>query len=248
MILRIKLLLFKNSHYKKWLFCCLALKKVVSLGNMLKSYFQIIRKALSENRVKGSGVYYEAHHIIPKSFNKKSSTVLLIPQEHYECHKILAQELGRHPIYGQKMLWAFHRLAYDKQRKLTADQYAEARLVLASLWARKKTEEHKQKISEAQKGNTNNRSRVYKGMKSDMSEDGRRRVAESRRREQLGKVGSEANASKGVVICEYDNGVKIEAGSALQLANLISLPQSTVSHRLCKSPGIMKKGFKIYYK
>ena len=113
---------------------------------MLKKYFQIIRKALSENRLKGS-VYYEAHHIVPKSFNKKSGTVLLTPQEHYGCHRILAQELGKHSTYGQKMLWAFHRLAYDKRRKLTADEYAEARLILMPLWKRKFTEEHKQKIT-----------------------------------------------------------------------------------------------------
>ena len=214
---------------------------------MLKEYFQIIRKALSENRIKGS-VYYEAHHIVPKSFNKKSSTVLLTPQEHYECHRILAEQLGKHKVYGQKMLWAFHRLAYDKQRKLTADEYAKARIILASLWSRKKTEEHKQKISEAQKGNTNNSSRVHKGMKSDMSEEGRKRVAESRRREQTGKVGLEANASKGTVIYESEDGKVIEAGSALQLAGLINLPQSTVSYRLTQFQGVMKNNYKIYYK
>lgn len=213
---------------------------------MLK-YFEIIRKALSENRTKGE-VYYEAHHIVPKSFGKKSTTVLLTPQEHYECHRILASEFGKHSIYGQKMLWAFHRLAYDKQRKLTADEYAEARLILTTLWTRKKTEEHKQKISKAQKGNTNNSSRVYKGMTSSMSEEGRKRVAESRRREQTGKTGLEANASKGSVICEYENGEIVEAGSALQLANLTNLPQSTISYRLCKFHGILKKGYKIYYK
>jgi hypothetical protein len=214
---------------------------------MLKSYFQIIRKALSENRAKGE-IYYEAHHIVPKSFNKKSSTVLLTPQEHYECHRMLAQELGKHSIYGQKMLWAFHRLAYDKQRKLTAEEYAEARVMLMPLWTRKKTNEHKQGISKAQKGNTNNSSRVYKGMKSDMSVEGRQRVAESRRREQLGKVGLDANASKGAVICEYEDGTKIEAGSALQLAKLTNIPQSTVSYRLCRDEGKLKKGYKIYYK
>ena len=213
----------------------------------MREYFQIIRQALSENRIKGE-TYYEAHHIVPKSFNKQSSTVLLTPQEHYECHRLLAQELGHHPIYGQKMLWAFHRLAYDKRRKLTADEYAEARKMLMPLWTRKRSEEHRRNISEAQKGNTNNKGRVYKGMKSDMSEDGRKRVAESRRREQIGKVGVEANASKGVVICEYEDGRKIEAGSALQLAQLIQLPQSTVSYRLNKFPGAMKKGYKIYYK
>jgi len=214
---------------------------------MLKSYFQIIRKALSEGRTKGE-VYYEAHHIIPKSFNKQSSVVLLTPQEHYECHKILAQELGKHPIYGQKMLWAFHRLAYDKQRKLTADEYAEARTVLLSLWSRKKSEEHKRKISEAQKGNTNNKSRVYKGMKSTMSKAGRKVISAARVKEQTGKVGLEAKASKGAVILEYEDGRKFEAGSALQLAVLTGIPQPTISLRLVKFPNVMKKGFKLYYK
>jgi hypothetical protein len=174
--------------------------------------------------------------------------VLLTPQEHYECHKILAQELSRHPVYGKKMLWAFHRLAYDKQRKLTAEEYAEARQLLTPLWSRKKTKEHKRKISESQRGNTNNSSRVHKGMKSDMSEEGRKRVAESRRREQTGKVGLEANASKGTVVYETEKGRITEAGSASQLALLVDLPQPTVSFRLIKHPGIMKKGFKIYYK
>jgi hypothetical protein len=214
---------------------------------MLKSYFQIIRQALSKSRVKGS-VYYEAHHIVPKSFSKKSGTVLLTPQEHYECHRILAQELGKHPIYGQKMLWAFHRLAYDKQRKLTADEYAEARLILMPLWKRKFTEEHKQKISKAQKGNTNNISRVYKGMKSPISEKGKQILSELRKTQLTGKTGLDAKASKGTVICEYEDGRIVEAGSALQLAGLINLPQSTVSYRLNKFEGVMKNSYKIYYK
>jgi hypothetical protein len=214
---------------------------------MLKEYFQIIRQALSESRLKGE-TYYEAHHIVPKSFKKQSSTVLLTPQEHYECHKILAQELGHHSIYGQKMLWAFHRLAYDKQRKLTADEYAEARKMLMPLWTRKQTEEHKRKISEAQKGNTNNKSRVYKGMISTISEQGRQAIAQARRSEQLGKTGINAKASKGTVMCEYEDGRKVEAENASQLALLLNLPQSTISCRLTKHPNIMKKGFKVYYK
>jgi len=214
---------------------------------MLKSYFQIIRKALSENRVKG-GVYYEAHHIVPKSFNKKSSTVLLTPQEHYECHRILTEELGKHPIYGQKMLWAFHRLAYDKQRKLTADEYAEARTLLMPLWTRKKTEKHRESISEAQKGNTNNKSRVFKGMKSSITMEGRKKLADLAVERQTGKIGLNANASKGIVVCEYEDGNKIEAGSALQLSKIINISQSTISFRLKDNPGIMKKGYKIYYK
>jgi hypothetical protein len=137
---------------------------------------------------------------------------------------------------------------YDKQRKLTAEEYAEARVMLMPLWTRKKTKEHREKISKAQKGNINNSSRVFKGMKSDITEEGRKRVAESKKREQTGKVGLDAKASKGAVICEYEDGTKIEAGSALQLAHLIKIPQSTISDRIRKFQGTMKKGYKIYYK
>jgi len=214
---------------------------------MLKEYFQIIRKALAEGRVKGE-IYYEAHHIIPKSFNKRSSVVLLTPQEHYECHKILAEQLGKHKMYGQKMLWAFHRLAYDKQRKLTADEYAKARTLLMPLWTRKKTEEHRGKISKAQKGNRNNSSRVYKGMKSDITEEGRKQLSEIQRKKRTGKVGNDAIASKGVVICEYEDGRVIEAANALHLSKLTGIPQPTVCFRLKDSTTKVKKGFKIYYK
>jgi len=54
---------------------------------MLKNYFAIVRKAIAENRKKGQGVYYECHHIVPTSFGKKSSTVLLTAEEHYKVHK-----------------------------------------------------------------------------------------------------------------------------------------------------------------
>ena len=217
----------------------------------MREYFQIIRQAVSENRKKGGGVYYEAHHIVPESFEvlgKKSSLVLLTAQEHYRCHQLLAEAFKTHPQYGKKMLWAFHRMAYSKKRKLTADEYAEARQLLMILWTRRQTDEHKQKISQAQQGNKNNSSRVHKGMKSDISEEGRKKLAEARRKDQTGKVGLEAKASKGAVICEYEDGRKVEAGSALQLSQLIQLPQSTVSYRLTKFPGVMKKGYKIYYK
>jgi hypothetical protein len=214
---------------------------------MLHEYFTIIRAALKANRSKKTA-YYEAHHIVPKSFGKKSSTILLTPEEHYRCHKILAECLKNHPVYGKKMLWAFHRMAYSKKRKLTEEEYGEARKILMPLWTRKQTDEHKAKRKLFQKGNTIGRDRIFKGMKSDMSEEGRQKLAEARKKDQTGKIGLNAKASKGVVICEYENGNVIEAGSALQLSIHSGIPQPTISDRLRKSPGIMKKGFKIYYK
>jgi hypothetical protein len=214
---------------------------------MLRDYYSIIREALKSNRVKGNGSYYEAHHIVPKSFSKQSTVVLLTPQEHYNCHKILAESFKNHSIYGQKMLWAFHRLAYDKGRKLSAEEYAQARVILMSLWKRKKSEEHKAKIAKAQKGNVNNKARVYKGMKSDMTLEGKHKLAETRRREQTGKIGDQAKASKGWVVCEYEDGRTVEAGSALQLSYLIKVCPATITNRL-KTPHTFKNSYKIYYK
>jgi len=73
----------------------------------MEQYFKIIRQAIVENREKKVGTYYEAHHIIPKSFGKKSTTVLLTPEEHYNVHKLLAEYWKNHTMYGRKMLWHF---------------------------------------------------------------------------------------------------------------------------------------------
>lgn len=64
--------------------------------NYRKVYMAIITKAIKENRKKlskdaESYVYYEAHHILPKSLfplwcKKKSNIVLLTAREHYICH------------------------------------------------------------------------------------------------------------------------------------------------------------------
>lgn len=68
--------------------------------NYQKIYDQIIEKAKIENRHKEIGVYYEAHHIIPKclggtglvtQYKTHSNIVLLTAKEHYICHKLLCE-------------------------------------------------------------------------------------------------------------------------------------------------------------
>jgi hypothetical protein len=57
-------------------------------------YFSIINKALKESRVKGCGVYYENHHIQPKSLggvDDKINRVLLTAKEHAVCHLLLVK-------------------------------------------------------------------------------------------------------------------------------------------------------------
>lgn len=211
----------------------------------MDKYFELIRTAISENRIKGKSTYYEAHHIVPQSFNKKSSTVLLTPEEHYLAHMYLAEFWKEHTLYGKKMLWAFHRLAYDKGRKLTKEQYGEARRVLMSLWTRKKSSEHRSKIAKAQIGNTNNSSRVFKGMKSDMTDEGRIKLAEARVKYQTGKVGLQAQAAKGPYTVEHDSGEKYTAGSYPELSKISGIKYSTLQHRYTTNKGKVINGWKI---
>ena len=207
----------------------------------MDEYFKLVKQILQENRKKGEGIYYEAHHIIPKSFNKKSSTVLLTPEEHFEAHRLLAEYWKNHSIYGKKMLWAFHRLSYDGKRKLTKEQYGEARRLLQPLWKASKTLKHKEKISLALKGNTNNSSRVFKGMKSDITEEGRKQLSLLTTQRQLGNK----QWSGGPYRLVFEDGRAYTAESFPDLSNIVDIPYSTLQHRHKKNKGKMIKGWKI---
>lgn len=212
----------------------------------MEQYFSIIRQVIAENRKKKAGTYYEAHHIIPKSFGKKSTTVLLTPEEHYKVHRLLAEYWKNHAVYGRKMLWAFHRIFYDGKRQLTEEQHGEARRILQDLWKRKKTEQHRRNIGIAQKGNTNNSSRVFKGMKSDMTEEGKQRLAEARKKDQTGKTGLQAKAAKGPYTVVFESGEKHTAGSYPELSKITGIKYSTLQHRMTHKPYVFERGWKIY--
>jgi len=207
----------------------------------MHEYFKLIRQILKEDRKKNNGVYYESHHIIPKSFNKKSLTVLLTPEEHYTVHKYLAEYWKNHSIYGKKMLWAFHRLAYDKGRKLTKEEYAEAREVLIPLWKKSKEISHREKIGLSMRGNTNNSSRVFKGMKSNITEEGRKKLSETVSKRQKGKK----QWFKGPYTVTFENGETYTGVSFPELSQLTNIPFVTLQHRLKNKKGIFIKGWKI---
>jgi hypothetical protein len=77
---------------------------------------KIINKAKSENRVKFNGIYYEKHHILPKSLfplwtKRKSNLVLLTAREHFICHLMASK------IWSGVMVYALWRLINNKQQK-----------------------------------------------------------------------------------------------------------------------------------
>jgi hypothetical protein len=212
---------------------------------MLKNYFAIIRKAIAEERKKGQGVYYERHHITPASFGKKSSTVLLTAEEHYRVHRYLAESFKDHTIYGQKMLWAFHRMTYNNGRKITEQEYVEARELLMHLWKRDKTDSFKEKMGEIMKGNKNG---VGNKKNWTPTDEQRKNMSIAASKSKTGKVGEQSRASKGTVIYESENGNIIEAGSALQLSKKVNIDFRTIGYRLKAKPGIMFKGYSVKYK
>lgn len=198
---------------------------------MLRSYFEIIRQALLEDRKKGESTYYEAHHIIPEclsEFGKNSTTVLLTAREHYRVHKILAECFKDHPLYKYKFLWAFHRMTYSGDLELSEEEYAVARQALMKLWKREKSKSHRENIGEKLKGNKNGT-----GGKKDWipTDEQRERYSKAAIKRQVGKIGEESRASKGSVICENKiTGEKIEAGSALQLSKILGNIHYSVLH------------------
>jgi hypothetical protein len=225
---------------------------------MLATYFKIIRQAIKEDRPKDGETYYEAHHIIPKSFGKKSSTVLLTADEHYRVHKILVECFKDHSLYSYKVYWAFHRMSYDGSKTLTEQEYKEAREILMPLWKRKKSASHRKNIGAKHKGRKqiiNPNTREFKQIEASELDQylslgwinsnksvGTKRTEKTKKLQsikatesKLGKIGEESRASKGTVICEnIETGEKIEAGSAYQLSKKLNVNCSVIHETLNK--------------
>lgn len=118
-------------------------------------YRGIISRALSEDRIAGD-VYYEKHHIVPKSLggsNRKENLVLLTAREHFLCHWLLTKMYEGEA--RRKMLYALKRCStISCDRKIISGwQYEVARKAQSDARrGTKHSEEHKKKISDAIRG------------------------------------------------------------------------------------------------
>jgi len=134
--------------------------------NYRKTYIKIIKKALLEKREKYKGVYYENHHILPKSLfplwkKRKSNQVLLTAREHFFCHQLLVK------IYNGYMINALFRLMHDKQNNqiLTSKDYEKIRKQFADSVSKQskkmvRNENWKTKISNSLKGKKHSIERI----------------------------------------------------------------------------------------
>lgn len=115
-----------------------------------KVYYQIIENAKAENRTKNDNIYYEEHHIIPRSLNgsdDENNKVLLADKEHYICHKLLTY------VYkgNRKMTCAFHFMTFSKKygKLVSSRDYQYAKELLRKTPV---SEETRKKLSIALKG------------------------------------------------------------------------------------------------
>jgi hypothetical protein len=80
-------------------------------------YYNIIHNAKEQHRSKGAGVYYENHHIIPKSLGglyEPENMVLLTGREHFICHWLLYKfSIGKNK---HKMAAAWHAMCNLKNK------------------------------------------------------------------------------------------------------------------------------------
>ena len=125
-------------------------------------YYSIIDKAQSQLRSKNCEVYYENHHIIPKSLgglDVEENMVLLTGREHFICHWLLykfSEGNDKHKMaHAWFMMYQFSK--FDKSRYSNSLSYEVARkahsnAVSENLRGIPRTEEVKQKISESNRG------------------------------------------------------------------------------------------------
>ena len=129
----------------------------------MKHYNLLMKKAKNQNGKRNTGVYYEAHHIIPRSEgggNGEDNLVLLTAREHFLAHWLLYRADSATPSRAH----AFWRMCRGRGKVLPKDWlvvparvYEEARLahsqaISHALKGRKKSQEHIAKVAAANKG------------------------------------------------------------------------------------------------
>lgn len=150
--------MFRKGHFDELLF---------TPNEHTVQYYQIVINAINEKRIKTSPnddnhIYYESHHIVPRSLggnNSKTNRVLLTAKEHFLCHTLLPEMVIG--INRSKMCKALFRMIHgnQEQRKepINNELYSTLRQEISHNMSLKFKdqpipEERKRRISESKKG------------------------------------------------------------------------------------------------
>lgn len=173
-------------------------------------YLALINQAQSQSRSrlkKGdlSYIYYENHHIIPRSIFKNDNTVLLTPKEHFICHLLLTR-MCKSRRDQMRMLNAFQMMAntrnigritsaiYQKfKREISQAKSELSRGKLNHFYGKTHSDEFKSRQSDRMKGRigelnpnygnkwTEEQKELLSSIKSNLSEETRRRMREAQK-------------------------------------------------------------------
>ncbi len=105
--------------------------------NYKSNYYDYVKYVQTLNRSKSSSIYYEEHHIVPRSLgglNTPDNKVLLTAREHYLAHYLLMKIYENEDIISyRKMVNAFICMNWNKygKRYLNSRLYERARITFS---------------------------------------------------------------------------------------------------------------------
>jgi hypothetical protein len=210
--------------------------------NYKNIYQKLITKTKLEDRKKSDTVYYEAHHIKPKSFGGEGdcrninhpNIVLLTPKEHYIAHLLLVNIYPNSPAM-HKALWNMCNVKKNVRYKPSAKTYCAIRKEYIKntigsnnhFFGKTHSDESKLKISIKAKGRQTFLGKTH-------SKESKLKIKESK----LGKAISEETKNKikfsmsggnhynaKTVICTKSN---LTFGSGKELSEHLNKPFSTI--------------------
>lgn len=134
---------------------------------IMQTYEEFINNILeTRGRFACGDEYHERHHILPRCMggsNDKDNLIDLFAREHFEAHRMLANENPENVsvVYAWTMMsWA--KNGVQDRYQVTSEEYEEARITQSIILKGKhfgggipgvpKSEDHKRKISESNKG------------------------------------------------------------------------------------------------
>ena len=196
----------------------------------------------NQDQKKGTGVYYEAHHIKPRCFGgegdgrntKHPNIVLLTPKEHYIAHLLLTAIYPDSPAMW-KALWNMCNTGNDKRYKPSARIYQTIRssYIVAvkgagnHFYGRKHNQESLIKIGAASKGRKANLGNKYsKETRKRLSEIAKQRTFSKETREKIAAAIGGGNHYKAIPIVCMKTGQVF--GSGKELSEFTKIPFSTV--------------------
>lgn len=185
---------FLDNRYSKW-------------------YLALVGQAQAQSRTKLKKsdplyIYYENHHIIPRSIFKNNDTVLLTPKEHFICHLLLTR-MCRSRRDQMRMLNAFQMMANTRNiGRVTSAIYQKLKYEISQakselskgelnhFYGKTHSDEFKAQQSNRMKGRvgelnsnygntwTDEQKALLSVLKSNPSEETRRRMREAQRNRQ----------------------------------------------------------------